>query len=194
VNRDVVNIPITLNDQLSGLKCLMRSVLLFLWESRRRGVGDCAVADLTARVALYLRQVCSRNYLGRVGRLGPYFDFWTMGDRHSTTHLRAWLQQRLLVSQQTIASLDQRFQARSWRQSAPRRCTGIQQVEPPTPGTALLDHRSPLRSPTGGQNVLISTGSKTRAKSLRMCDGLVSFSWSFAGRRPKTTVTNSAPS
>ena len=68
-------------------------------ESRRWSVGDCAVADLTARVALYLRQVCSRNYLKRVGRLGPYFDFWTMGARHSTTHLRPWLQQRLLVSQ-----------------------------------------------------------------------------------------------
>jgi hypothetical protein len=37
-----------------------------------------------------------------------------MGDRHSTTHLRAWLQRGILVSQQAIASLDQRFQARNW--------------------------------------------------------------------------------
>jgi len=77
-------------------------------ESRRWSVGDCAVAHLAARVALYLQQVCSRNYLKRVGRLGPCFDFWSMGDRYSTTDLRPWLQQRLLVSQQTIASLDQR--------------------------------------------------------------------------------------
>lgn len=84
-------------------------------ESRRWSVGDCAVADLTARVALHLRQVCSRVYLERVGRLGPYFDFRTMGDWHSITNLRPWLQQRLLVSQQTNASLDQRPIACSWR-------------------------------------------------------------------------------
>jgi len=56
-------------------------------EFRRWSVGDCAVADLTARVALYPRQVYSGNYLKRLGRLGPCFDLRTLDDRHSTTHL-----------------------------------------------------------------------------------------------------------
>src|SRR5260370_6656790 len=69
------------------------------WESCHWGVDDCSLAGLTARVALYIRQSCSRNCLKRVGRLGPCFDLRTiLGDRHSTTHLRPWLQRRLLVS------------------------------------------------------------------------------------------------
>ena len=95
---DFVQIAITLVDQLSGLECLYALGTAIFRESRRWSVGDCAVAGLTARVALYIRQVCSGNCLKRVGRLGPCFDFWTMGDRHSTTHLRPWLQRRLLVS------------------------------------------------------------------------------------------------
>ena len=67
-------------------------------ESRHWSAGDRAVAGLTARVARYIRQVYSGNYLKRVGRLGPCFDFRTMGGRHSTTHLRPWLQRWLLVS------------------------------------------------------------------------------------------------
>jgi len=67
-------------------------------ESRHWSVGDCAVAGLTARVARYIQQVYSGNYLKRGGRLGPCFDFRTMGDRHSTPHLRPWLQRWLLVS------------------------------------------------------------------------------------------------
>jgi hypothetical protein len=88
-------------------------------ESRHWRLDNCAVAGLAARVALLIRQVHSRDCLKWVGRLGPCFDLWTMGDRHSTTHLRRWLQRRILVSRQAIASLDQRFQARSWRNSAP---------------------------------------------------------------------------
>ena len=87
-------------------------------ESCHWGVDDCAVAGLTARVALYIRQVCSGNCLRRVGRLGPCFDLRTiLGYRHSTTHLRPWLQRRLLVSEQAIASLDQRSLDCSWRKT-----------------------------------------------------------------------------
>ena len=62
---------------------------------------------LLVSLSIYDRYVLG-IHLKWVGRLGPYFDFWTMGDRHSTTHLRPWLQQRFLVPQQAIASLDQR--------------------------------------------------------------------------------------
>jgi hypothetical protein len=96
-------------------------------KSRRWSVDDSTVADLTARVALYLRQVCSRNYPKRIGRLGPHFDFWTMGDRHSTTHLLSWLQLRLLVSQKPITSLDQRPVACCWRNIASLTMSAVKQ-------------------------------------------------------------------
>src|ERR1017187_5200024 len=112
------NIALTLIDQLSGLECLYALGTAIFRESRRWSVGDCAVAGLTARVALYIRQVCSGNCLKRVGRLGPCFDLRTiLGYRHSTTHLRPWLQRRLLVSEQAIASLDQRSLDCSWRKT-----------------------------------------------------------------------------
>jgi len=66
---------------------------------RHRGVDDCAVASLAARVAFNIRQVCSWNCLKWVSRLGPRFDLREAGrDKYSTTDLQLWLQRGLLFS------------------------------------------------------------------------------------------------
>jgi len=76
-------------------------------ESRHWHLDYCAVARLAVRVSLCVRQVCSWGRAKSIGRLGPCFDFRTiLGDRHSATDLRTWLQRGILVSQQAIASLD----------------------------------------------------------------------------------------
>ena len=102
------NRPIFLNDGspaliFSGLECRHALDTAVSWKCRHWRVDDCIVADLAARIPLYIWQVCSRNSLEWVSRVGSRLAVRSIleigRNRHSIVDLWAWLLRRILVSQ-----------------------------------------------------------------------------------------------